>query len=470
MKGSLQVIRINLLARKELISATVQYASAVAKTEGMKEEDLPGLELVLEEAMLNVIEHAFEGDPNASFEVIIEVRPPSLVVSVEDKGLPFNLRNPKESMGMQLMRAFAERVEFINLGRQGKRVELVKSLPYRDLEAYLGQAPEQPQYLDPDTPLELRLMRPEDTPSLARCAYRCYGFSYSRDALYRPEKFENMLRQGLIVSAVALTPEGEVVAHVALSRQGLKDKIADSGQAVTDPRVRGKKLFTSLKDILILEAKRIGLLGVYSESVTIHPFTQKGNLRLGATETALLLGFAPADVAFKHISEAKERSAVMMTYLRTNPEPPRTVYPPARHFEFIKRTYEKLGLNRELSKASAELEGEPIIDATLIPELRAAHLCVQQAGLAVGQHILRRLPQAEVVYLDLPLSLATTPAACLSLEAEGFSFAGIVPEAHLTGDVLRLQKLQVAAQRYEDIHTASEWGKELKQYVFGELR
>lgn len=469
MSAGLEVARLSLLARHELVETAVRFVASIAQAQGMRAEDIPRLELALEEACVNVVEHAFAGDERAHYQVIVEARPPNLVVSVEDRGLPFDLRHPKESLGLQLMRAFADRVEFLNLGREGKRVELVKSLPYRDLESYLGTAPEAPAPLEPDVPLTLRLMTPEDTPGLARCAYRCYGFSYARDSIYRPEMFEEMLRRGLIISAVALTPDQEVVAHVALSRGSFDDKIADSGQAITDPRLRGRNLFTELKKLLAEEGRRIGLYGLYSESVTIHPFTQKANLKLGAVETAMLLGFAPSSVEFKQIAELPARSAAMMTYLRLNSEPHRVNYLPAHHAEFLAKICSRLGLNRELRIGDeAPLQGESVFDVTLIPELTAAHYNVRQAGESLGQEVLRRWQTADVVYLDLPLSLASTPAACRSLEKEGFLLAGLIPEAGPLGDVLRLQKLQAAMQPEESICSASDWGTELKAYVLAQ--
>ncbi len=458
--------RLRLLASERLIGSAVNFVRSVAEAEGMAASDLPRLELALEEACLNVVKHAYPGEARAYYDVIVEERPGNLVVAVQDQGLPFNLVQPKASTGLTLMRAFADRVHFLNLGREGKRVELVKRLPFRDLESYLGGAPQASQELAADVPLELRLMRPEDTPGLARCAYRCYGFSYVRDTIYRPEMFEALLRQGLIVSAVAFTPDGELVAHVALSRHSAEDKIADSGQAITDPRIRGRNLFTSLKQMLADEAQRLGLYGLYSESVTIHPFTQKANLKLGATETALMLGFAPSTVVFRQIADLPSRSAAMVTYLRVNDEPSREVYLPSHHVEILTEIYQRLGLRREIRFEEAPLLGATVADVTMVPELMANYVHVQQAGSDLAA--LGRNRDGDVVYLDLPLSHATTPGACAVLEGEGFGLAGIVPEACPQGDVLRLQRLHSTMQPPETIHAASEWGTRLKEYVLAQ--
>lgn len=458
--------RLRLLSSERLIGSAVSFVRALAEAEGMAAADLPRLELALEEACLNVVKHAYPDESRAYYDVIVEERPGSLVVAVQDQGLPFNLVQPEAGTGLTLMRAFADRVHFLNLGRDGKRVELVKRLPYRDLESYLGGAPQASPELAADIPLELRLMRPEDTAGLARCAYRCYGFSYVRDTIYRPEMFEALLRQGLIVSAVAVTPDGELVAHVAISRHSAEEKIADSGQAITDPRIRGRNLFTSLKQMLAEEARRLGLYGLYSESVTIHPFTQKANLKLGATETALMLGFAPATVSFRQIADLPTRSAAMVTYLQVNEEPQRTVFLPSRHAEILKEIYARLGLRRELRFDDAPLSQSTVADVTMVPELVASYVHVQRAGSDLAG--LGRRRDGEVVYLDLPLSRATTPRACALLEGEGFHLAGLIPEACPEGDVLRLQRLHSEMQPPETIHAASEWGARLKDYVLAQ--
>lgn len=468
MTDSLELARLRLLTRQELVGAAVRFVSAVAEAEGMAEDDLPRLELCLEEACLNVVEHAFPGDVRAGYDVIVEARPPSLVVSVQDQGIPFSLRLPAQSQGLKLMRAFADQLNLLNLGKEGKRVELVKRLPFRDLESYLGTPPPPPEPFPPDLPLELRLMRSEDTPGLARCAYRCYGFTYARDALYRPDMFEQLLRQGHIISAVAVTPDDEVVAHVALSRKSLQDKIADSGQAVTDPRLRGRSLFTSLKQLLAEEARRIGLYGVYSESVTIHPFTQKANLKLGAVETALLLGFLPSNNDFKEIGTLSERTAAMMTYLRVNDEPRRVVYLPSRHGLLLREAISRVGLDREIREQEEALHGETEMDVILIAELSATLFSVRRAGLDFGRQVRRRPQAADVTFVDLPLSEPSTPAACASLEEEGFCLAGLLPEAHPSGDVLRMQMLHSAMQSEDSICTSSDWGARLKAYVLAE--
>ena len=77
-----------------------------------------------------------------------------------------------------LRHSFADDARFINLGRGGNRVELVKHLPHGDVREELpeeehlrvAKAPAAPE----DAVPEIRIMRPEESPELSRCVYRCY--------------------------------------------------------------------------------------------------------------------------------------------------------------------------------------------------------------------------------------------------------------------------------------------------------
>jgi hypothetical protein len=145
---------------------------------------------VVEEACVNVIQNSFEDD-TGNYDVAVLRRPGQVIVAVEDRGLPVDykkLEEDKESgLGVVLMKAFADEVQFLNLGRQGKRVEIIKNLPEKDLDRFLREA--QASVAQASSPVNesditVRLMRPDETINLARCAYRCYGYTYASDHIY----------------------------------------------------------------------------------------------------------------------------------------------------------------------------------------------------------------------------------------------------------------------------------------------
>jgi hypothetical protein len=109
-----------------------------------------------------------------------------------------------------LHRAFDE-VRFVNLGRGGNRVELLEHLPHADVRVDLAEEEHRKTVeaaVSEDVPLEIRMMRPEESFELSRCVYRSYGYSYDWDYIYYPERIRELQEKGLMRSCVAVTPGG----------------------------------------------------------------------------------------------------------------------------------------------------------------------------------------------------------------------------------------------------------------------
>ncbi len=294
---------------------------------------------------------------------------------VEDSGLPFDFKKvdteKESSLGIMLMKAFADEIRFLNLGRGGKRVEIVKNLPYKDVDAYLTEdekksaPPTEPA--KQDIAITIRLMRPDDSVDLSRCVYRCYGYTYANGDVYFPDRVRELLESGLLISHVALNPEGEVIGHLAIRKEHPGNRVGERGQAVVDPRYRGHGLLNKLLSAVIEHARGIGMYGTYSEGVTVHTFSQKAAIAAGGRETGILLGFTPATMFFKKIQEGErqQRQAIVLIYTRLNDEPQRDVYPPFHHQGIIRRIYEMNSYRRNIVSAAdvKEQAGLPAICA-----------------------------------------------------------------------------------------------------------
>jgi len=220
MQQEQQVARITLVAKVEFLPAVASFLREISNKLGLAGNDIEQLELVVEEACMNVIEHAFDPDEQGYFDVVILRKPGQILVAVEDQGLPFDFRKfdvEKESgLGTILMKAFADEIHFLNLGRRGKRVELVKNLPYKDVEAYISEEEKDRAlplvYAPKDVPITIRLMKPDDSVDLARCVYRCYGYTYANGDVYFPDRVREFLESGLLIPHVALSPDDRLLA------------------------------------------------------------------------------------------------------------------------------------------------------------------------------------------------------------------------------------------------------------------
>jgi len=484
MQEEQQVARITLVAKVEFLPAVASFVREISVKLGLAGNDIEQLELVVEEACMNVIEHAFDPEERGSFDVVILRKPGQVVVAVEDQGLPFDFRKfdveKKSGLGVILMKAFADEIHFLNLGRRGKRVELVKNLPYKDVEAYISQEEKDRTLslppLSKDIPLTIRLMKPDDSVDLARCVYRCYGYTYANGDVYYPDRVRELLESGLLISHVALSPDNEIIGHIAIRKESPDARIGERGQAVVDPRYRGHGLLNKLIGASVGHAKSVEMYGTYGEAVTVHTYSQKAAFSMGARETGVLLGFTPATMLFKKIQEKdrQQRQAAVLLYTRVNEEPWRDVYPPFHHQAIIRRIYERNNFRRNIMKAidvkkSADISPSSQVDVKVQTEASRAFMHVAQYGADLEELVKFRLRELclrriDCIYIDLPLSHPATPKFCASMEMLGFFFAGVIPEMS-EGDVLRLQYLNNVDTDLGSIQIASDFGKELLDYV-----
>ena len=278
-------------------------------------------------------------------------------------------------------------------------------------------------------------------------------------------------------SCVAVTPEGEFVGHLAVTVERPDSPVGEAGQAVVDPRFRGHHLFPKMKTFMAEKARDGGMYGLYSEATAVHPYSQRGNLELGAAETGFLLGYIPASVSYKEIGEAREgrRGSVALFYLRTNPEPQRSVYPPAAYFGEVQRVIEHNGLRREIERdGERRLPASSRISVDVRRDHNLAFARVEEPGSDLAGLVGKRLRElslhrVDCVYVDLPLSHPATSRAGAWLEELGLFFGGIIPEAHpVGGDTLRLQYLNNVEIQRGDVSTASDFGRELLELIFGQ--
>jgi serine/threonine-protein kinase RsbW len=153
-------------------------------------------------------------------------------------------------------------------------------------------------------------MRLDETVNLARCAYRCYGYTYASDHIYYPERSREMLASGLMISVVAVTPQGEIIGHLAVVKESPDSLIGESGQAIVDPRFRGNGIHKDMGYYLSSLNKSSGMIGTFGEAVTLHPYSQKSALTRGYIETECYWGsFLPLCILKRYRKRYKETAS-----------------------------------------------------------------------------------------------------------------------------------------------------------------
>ena len=474
---------LKVKAELKLLPIVLRAVRDVACRYGLDESDVRDLELATEEACHNVIEHAYEPGEKGYYKVKIHREPTCFRITVRDQGIPFNLQRLTEKktsdLGVKLMQACTDEVKSRYLGKKGKVVELVKNFTFESVEELdsSSQSTNKENIAPESEKVTLRLMRPDETVSLARLIYRVYGYTYPHEDIYYPEKFASLIESGLVTSCVAVNEKEDIVGHLGVFREEPHDRVGESALAAVDPRYRGRGLFPKMKKMMMEEVASKGMLGLYSRAVTVHMASQKSNVKMGSKETGFVLAHSPPTAIFKKMKteEAEIRRTVALFYVPVVPDRGQKVFLPKKHQEILKNIYKHAELKRVFMKAEVDknnLTSHSHIHSHLLPEMSSAFLRVEQYGkdfvneLRLQIHDLTQ-KQVELVVIDLPLKDPGTALMFPEIEKIGFFFSGLMPE-YLDGDSLRLQYLNNVTFDPETVDVYSEFAKEIFHYIIKE--
>ena len=325
--------------------------------------------------------------------------------------------------------------------------------------------------------VRFRFLQPDEGAVLSEAIRVAYGDSYDVRWVYDAENVSARLASGTYVSCVAETPDGELLCHEGMGLADPGDAVGHSGQAVTMPAARGQHVFTRTKRFLMDWARGRGMAGMYSEATAAHPYSQRANVELGAHETGFLLGWIPGSVSNDAAADGhRGRQSAALFYTKLNDGQEREVFAPERHREIVKLTLELCELRGRLAAPPAETALEPKSDlhvavdadhnlALITVDTPGADL--EEAVSAERRHLLHH--GLDAVYLDLPLEQPATALVPDHLERLGVSYAGIFPNSRCDGDVLRMQSLHGVEVDGDGISVVSEHGRELLDYVLGDL-
>lgn len=469
-------------AEPTMMAVVSEFLCGSARAVGLPDEDVARLRALSEEVWRYVVKNSFDpGDPG-QVNIALWRQTEELHLIVEDRGLPahFDGAAPLDHSQLPLLplRAFADEFEFHNLGKDGKRLEFILRLDATSTEQVLSsQAALAAAEAVGDETISLRLATADDALSISQCVYRNYALTYFRAFLYYPAKIAAMLASGDLESCIAVTGSGRVAGHLAILYEGPDSKVCETGMAVVDPAFRGRRLFEQMKAFAHRRAIERNMYGLCSDAVTVHPYSQRSNLTLGARETGVMLAYLPEQMLFKSISQSETaaRQSNILFFMKACPIPRRYVYLPEQHAEIIEKIYARLDLPRRRMAPDRE-----VFDVVrgVKTQFKLSHKLeiglVFMRVITYGSDVLlvvhnnirdiTRQSEARCIYLDLPLRDPLTAVLCKGMEAFGFSFSGVLIELH-DGDFLRFQYLNDVTIKPDDIKVASDFGAELTQYV-----
>ena len=148
-----EISTISLPVNLSYLAAIQSYVGEVADKAGFSYKDKNLILLAVEEAVSNVVKHAFSPEEEATFEVICQLSSTEFRVIIRDKGLPFDpsqvkafsikeaLEEEKQvGLGFRLMKGCVDELTFHNKGFGGKEVHIVKYLHQQRIESMLEES------------------------------------------------------------------------------------------------------------------------------------------------------------------------------------------------------------------------------------------------------------------------------------------------------------------------------------------
>ncbi len=490
--------RVIIPPSRDMILPTQKIADSLAARCDFGEQSQSIIGLAVEELINVVLYYSFDDGKITDGEITIEFRiePPFLQINVTELGLPFDLSMVPElhgkayldndstlaGLGVHLLKHNADHFRIINNGTKGVRLEIAWFLPGDHIDDLHEKSPSaEIERVPSEEEEEIRILDDTFAIQIARLVYRGYGYSYVYADIYYPDRVCAYFHSGLLKSCGAVTPSGQLVGHLALMKESAESNALEWGVAVVHPQWRGRGLMESmLRTAMDCAAERQESI-LFAHAVTAHPYTQKACLRFGFQPVALLLGFAPATMKFKGISnDLKQRESTFLAVRCTHPLPPKKLYLPGRHEQVLRRLLAVLDppLPEEYLLQSHEgsnfWRNKTDYAASTAPCINVGRIQVAAVGNDFDQVLWRETIRlcrlgVDVIYLTLDLADPGTARMISHAEQCGFFLAGLTPMM-LPAYGLTLQRLNCCEVDFSAIHTCGQLAEWLKEQVEREHR
>ena len=483
------VSQLTIPNRLEYLGPVVAYVREISKIAGFDKKEISQINLAVEEALTNVIQHGLEMNPDESFKITCEQSTTELQIRIQEKGVPFDPEStPKYSpehvledtsgLGTFLMKAAMDEVSFHNLGNKGKEVVLTKHLKGKRIDKCF-----QPDELAPfqDTPqteaapsYEVRKLKPQEAIEISKCAYRAYGYTYM-DYIYYPEKIAEYNQNGMMVSLVAVTDQDELMGHAALKFDYPTAPIAEIGVAFVKPQFRKLGLFYALSVRVLETGRKMGLTGMYARAVLRHPISQKMTASMGFADCGIMLGVLPSDLNFKKFAgKTQQRLSEVISFIHFDQMKQATLYPPEEHREMIEWLYGEMNVPYSIgipddsdltrSDRNTNIQSSKIISIN-IAEIRVSSF--SKETMTELKKIWHRycVDKTDIIYLFLNMEDPLCKTVSKECDELGFVFSGVLPDGVSGRHALVLQYFNNLEMDLDLIVPYSQTAKDVLNYI-----
>lgn len=436
-----------------MVRHAVACATQVSETLSFDSKDTYHLEIAVEEAFCNAVNH-FSRQPDEQQRITIEfyILEDSLIVSMRENGIPFDFKHAVKYTPNSLQEM--DTVELFVHGRKGKETRLTKKLKYGVVPEGLLQATVRKRggkRILVKHP-KMRIATQDDLQEISRLAWRCYGYT-QEELLYDLERLTQKHSTGELKSIVYFDPKGgNMVGHIALKYHDPALRVPEVGLAFIDPSYKCPGLSFQFGQDILKIARQTGDRGLFDCSVTSHTFSQKSvQESLGSTPCCLLMGIAASGMQANELKVTRQKKGTTISHYHPFDRSKQTIYPPSHHKEMIEAIYHWMELPRVFEECDeTSIIGESSVSIMPLPdELNVCFIIVNQIGTDTIDEITKgmircRNERKDAVFVFLPLGDRFSPKLVEQCEKIGLSFTGIMPHIHNGDDRILLQKIFIS--------------------------
>ena len=487
---ALFLAKLSLPVRKCMASTARECAGNVAGVLALDEKETYRVKLAVDEAFCNAVDHFSGSVDDERIHLEFSVRDGSLVISVRERGIPFDHAKAerftpgdpdsadKPGLGSLLMQQAMDSVELFVHGREGKEVRLTRKIRYGCLPPELAETkPARRGKRITIREPEVRLAREDELAEVCRLAWRCYGFTQEA-FLYNLDALTHKVRAGEFKSVIGIDPDsGALIGHAGLKYHDPAVRVPELGLAFVDPAYRSPRLAPKMVRLLFDTARSQGDRGVFDCSVTTHTFSQKGlQEEMGCRPCCLMLGIAASGMRVKELATSRQEKGSVVNHYFPFDRSPATVYLPRHHRDMARDIYGWMDLPRELGEPDdGPLSGESSVNVFPLPdELNVAFIVVGAIGadtvreIAVGLRYCRD-KRMDAVYAFLPAGVPGAAQVVTACEDMGFFFAGLMPHIHDGQDRILLQFIDIPLN-LEAVRVYGDMSRALFDYIKAEQK
>jgi hypothetical protein len=320
--------------------------------------------------------------------------------------------------------------------------------------------------VEPGQSYEYDLFRPDDAEGVTSLFKTVYGVDYPIRTFIEPRRLIEENAAARTISAVARTPRGDIVAHVALFNSAPCNRIYEAGAGLVHPLYRGGAgIFTILTNYVVEKgAEKFNAETVYGEPVLNHLFSQKAQIHSGYVAHALEANLMPSSIYDKEKS-AQGRVSTLLCFKTFKPKP-HSVFLPADYEGTFRWCYR--GLDDERTFQVSNKEEPPGLATELSTQVfsfaQVARIAVNRAGadfITVLKEEERKLLQQQVSVFQVWLNLGWPwiNQVVRDLQTMGYFWGGLLPR-WFDQDGMLMQKtmarpnwegIQVTPGRHEEL-------------------